>query len=92
MQQVGEIQGHPVIYVPEKDVIFCKNTTVHYNQIKAAIYVSTLDREDIEGGKLTVTKDRGLITLGCLVTTIENISEIKSEILKIKRKYERANR
>lgn len=84
--QVGEIQGYPVMYVPEKDVIFCKNTTVHYNQIKAAIYNSSLYREDIEDGKLTVTKDKGVVTLGCLVTSIENISEIKSEILTIKRK------
>lgn len=83
---VGEIQGHPVMYVPEKDVIFCKNTTVHYNTIRAAIYKSKLDREDIENGKLTITKDNGIITLGCLVTTIDNISSIRDAILTIKNK------
>lgn len=83
--KVGEIQSYPVLYVPEKDVIFCKNTTVHYNIIKAAIYKSSREREDIEDGKLTVTKSNGIITLGCLVTNIANISSIRDNILKIKK-------
>lgn len=81
---VGEIQGYPVIYVPEKDVVFCKNTTLHYKALNAAIYKSALDREELENGKLTITKSNGVITLGCLVTTIENISEIRDIILTIK--------
>ena len=82
--KVGEIQNYPVLYIPEKDVIFCKNTTVHYKDIKAAIYKSSLEREEIDG-KLTVTKSNGIITLGCLVTTLTNISKIRDAIITIKK-------
>lgn len=81
---VGNIQDYPVIYVPEKDVLFCKNTTVRYDEIKAAIYKSALDRHELGGGKLTLTKSNGIITLGCLTTTLENISSIRDNIKTIK--------
>ena len=34
---VGEVEGYPVIYIEEKDTIFCKNTavTVSYTHLRA---------------------------------------------------------
>lgn len=31
---VGEVEGYPVIYIEEKDTIFCKNTAVKYSLLK----------------------------------------------------------
>lgn len=45
--KVGEIQGHDVIYVPEKDVIFCKNTTLSFPLIERIIVKSSMDRTNI---------------------------------------------
>ena len=30
---VGEVEGYPVIYIEEKDTIFCKNTAVKLSLI-----------------------------------------------------------
>lgn len=80
--KVGEIQGHDVIYVPEKDSIFCKNTIVKYKVIKHIIKGSNL-RSEIPEKKLVITKNDCVITLGCLTTTISNCNEISKNISKL---------
>lgn len=81
--KVGQIQAYDVFYVPEKDMVFCKNTCVSLNEIRAAIF-SSLNREYIESKDLSVVKDQGAVYLGCLTTTIDNILSIQREIKKIK--------
>jgi len=41
---VGEVEGYPVIYIEEKDTIFCKNTAVKYSLLKR-LYDSPFSRE-----------------------------------------------
>lgn len=45
-QTVGNIQGYDVIYIPEKRILFCKNTAVSYNLLKEAVY-GDMDRYNI---------------------------------------------
>ena len=53
---VGEVEGYPVIYIEEKDTIFCKNTAVKYSLLKR-LYDSPFSREKIEEKSLTITKE-----------------------------------
>ena len=80
---VGIIQGNEVVYIPERDALFCKNTAVPYEMIEKKLY-SNNSRENIEEKTLSITKEGSLITLGCLTTTKENIDQIKKRILLIK--------
>lgn len=80
--KVGEIQGHDVIYVPEKDSIFCKNTIVKYQVIRRIIKGSNL-RSEIPEKNLVITKNDCVITLGCLTTTISNCNEISKNVSKL---------
>lgn len=84
MEIVGTIQGHDVIYVPEKDTIFCKNTAVKYDVMNRIIN-SGLDRESVPEKNLVIHKDNGTIHLGCLTTTIENCLEIRRNIKRFKK-------
>lgn len=67
---VGEVEGYPVIYIKEKDTIFCKNTAVKYSLLKR-LYDSPFSREKIEEKSLTITKEEHFVTFGCLTTTKE---------------------
>lgn len=80
---VGNIQGHDVIYVPERNQIFCKNTAVNFSTIERIIRGSTM-RETIPEKDLTITKDMGIVTLGCLTTTMENCLSIRQKVNKLK--------
>ena len=80
---VGTIDGNDVIYVPEKDILFCKNTTVPYTLIRQLLK-SDCDRESIPEKNLVITKDRRSVTLGCLNTTMSNIWDIDKQIKKIR--------
>ncbi len=80
---VGNIQGHDVIYVPERNQIFCKNTAVNFSVIEKIIRGSTI-RETIPEKDLTITKDIGIVTLGCLTTTMENCQAIMRSVNKLK--------
>lgn len=80
---VGNIQGYDVIYVPEKDMIFCKNTIVRYVDLNRALFKSTLDRECVQD-KLSVVKDKDIVYLGCLTVSRDTILQIKSNIKQIK--------
>ena len=81
--KVGEIQNYDVIYIPERNQIFCKNTAVNFPIIKRIIRGSTM-RETIPEKDLTITKDMGIVTLGCLTTTMENCLDIMRKVNKIK--------
>lgn len=83
--KVGEIQGHDVIYIPERNQIFCKNTAVNYSLIERIVRGSTI-REKIPEKDLTITKDQGIVTLGCLTTTMENCLSIRKNVNKFKLK------
>ena len=81
--KVGEIQNHDVIYIPERNQIFCKNTAVNFSTIERIIRGSTM-RETIPEKDLTITKDMGIVTLGCLTTTMENCLDIRRKVNKLK--------
>lgn len=80
---VGNIQGHDVVYVPERNQIFCKNTAVNYSLIEQIVRGNTM-RETIPEKDLTITKDMGVVTLGCLTTTMENCLSIRRNVIKLK--------
>lgn len=82
---VGTVEGYPVIYILEKDIIFCKNTAVSYTLLKR-LYDSPFTKERIDEKSLTITKEQHFVTFGCLTTTkeycrtvIKNINKIKNE-------------
>lgn len=81
--KVGEIQGHDVIYIPSKDVIFCKNTSVKFSVIEKIIR-SNLERSEIPEKNLTIIKDNGIVSLGCLTTTMTNCLNIRKRVKKQK--------
>ena len=81
--KVGEIQGHDVIYIPSKDVIFCKNTAIKFSIIEKIIR-SNLERSEIPEKNLTIIKDNGIVSLGCLTTTITNCLNIRKRVRKQK--------
>lgn len=80
---VGEVEGYPVIYIEEKDTIFCKNTAVKYSLLKR-LYDSPFSREKIEEKSLTITKEEHFVTFGCLTTTKEYCQTVIKNINKIK--------
>lgn len=83
MTVVGTIGGYDVIYVEERDSLYCKNTAVKFPVIERIIKGS-LNRDEIPEKNLTITKDNGTVTLGCLTTTMENCLAIRRSVLKIK--------
>ena len=82
-RKVGEISGNDVIYIPERDTIFCKNTAVKFPIIERIIR-GTNDKGEIPEKNLTITKDNGIVHLGCLTTTIENCLDIRRRVNKLK--------
>lgn len=87
-KKVGEIQGYDVLYIPEKDIVFCKNTTIKVS-ILDNIVKDSKDIGEIPEKNLTIIKDNDTFTFGCLTTTRSNYNTIKREInrLKFKNKY-----
>ena len=81
--KVGEINGNEVIYISEKDVIFCKNTVVKFPIIERIIKNGE-DKGEIPEKNLTITKDNGIVHLGCLTTTMENCLDIRRRVNKLK--------
>lgn len=59
---VGEIQGYDVIYIPEKDIVFCKNTAIKLSVLDKAVKSHTIS-STIEEKNLTITKDNGTLCL-----------------------------
>ena len=62
-QTVGNIQGYDVIYVPEKRILFCKNTAVPYDLLKEAVY-GDMDRYNIPQKNLVIRKSGEIIEFG----------------------------
>lgn len=83
--KVGEIQGYDVIYIPEKDSIFCKNTIIKYQVIRHIVKGSNL-RAEIPEKKLVITKSGCIISLGCLTTSMSNCGDIMKNVSKYKKK------
>lgn len=81
---VGNIEGHDVIYVPEKNILFCKNTIVSYPIIERIVR-SANSRDEIPEKNLTIHKDGDFINFGCLHTTIGNCMEIRRNVKKLKK-------
>ena len=81
---VGRIEEHDVIYILEKDILFCKNTTMPYKVMKSALLDSPIDRLHLKAD-LVMTVNCGVVQLACLTTSIENIKEINKNIKKIKK-------
>lgn len=82
--QIGEIQGYPVQYVMEKDMVFCKNTVCKVSDLEKAVF-SSLNREYIEEKDLSIVKDQNIIYFGCLTTSMDNVLEIRRKIKQLKR-------
>jgi hypothetical protein len=80
---VGKIEEYDVLYIPEKDVLFCKNTTVSYDLLKAALIDRKFDRTQLKAD-LVLSVDSEIVTLGCLNTNLENCESIYQTIKKIK--------
>lgn len=80
--KIGEIQGYDVLYIPEKDVVFCKNTAVKVSVLDR-IVKSSMDVGEIPEKNLAITKDNGTITFGCLTTTLDAYKQMKREINKL---------
>lgn len=76
---VGIIEGYPVLYIPEKDCVFCKNTVVNRKLIQTLIDSPNL-KETVVEKSLTISKHPTEIYLGCLHTNRENLSEIERNI------------
>lgn len=82
-EKVGEIQGYDVLYVKEKDMVFCKNTVCKVLDLKALVD-SSRDRELLEEKDLSIVKSGSSINFGCLVTTLQNVRAIERNINIIK--------
>lgn len=80
---VGQIEEYDVLYVIEKDLIFCKNTAIPFEKIKSLIK-SSIDRESLKSD-LVYTRRGSTITLGCLITDIGNCHQIIKTVNNIKR-------
>lgn len=83
MTVVGTIEGYDVIYIEERDALYCKNTAVPFKVIERIIKGS-MDRDEIPEKNLVITKDNGTVSLGCLTTTMENCLDIRRSVYKIK--------
>ena len=81
---VGEIQGYDVIYVPEKDFVFCKNTTLPLKIMLKALK-GDIDRIEVPEKNLTIKIFESTIDMGCLTSTKENLESIRKKISKLKR-------
>ncbi len=80
---VGEIQGYDVLYIPERDCLFCKNTVLPVSIAKEALK-SSLDRYEVPDKNLVILLSNFTIDLGCLSTTRENCRNIIKNINKLK--------
>lgn len=80
---VGSIEGNDVVYIPEKDILFCKNTTIPYKQMKYVLFEQHKERVVLKKD-LMFSLSENIVTLGCLTTTLENCENINKKIKKIK--------
>lgn len=83
---VGSIEGYDVIYMPEKDYVFCKNTVLPL-QIMLNVLKNNTDIVEVPDKNLTIRASTSTVDMGCLSTTKDNLYKIKKEISKIKDSY-----
>lgn len=81
--EVGKINDNKVVYIPEKNIVFCKNTAIKFPIIERIIR-NGMDKGEIPEKNLTIIKDNGIVHLGCLTTTMENCLNIRRRINKLK--------
>ena len=86
---VGQIQGYDVIYIPEKDYVFCKNTALPL-RIMLDLLKDNIDRTELPDKNLVITLSGPNVDMGCLSTTKENLYSIKKTISKLKDRHERS--
>lgn len=84
--KVGEIDGYEVIFIPEKDVVFCKNTAIKVPVIRRMIE-SCYSREVCDEKSLTITKSGNSIHMGCLNTTKDNYASILRNVQHFKHSH-----
>ena len=87
MIEVGKIEDWPVQYIPERRMLFCKNTAISLDKIELMLR-SSLSRERDEAKNLTIVKLNNVVQFGCLTTTLDNIESIRKNI----KNYERNSR
>lgn len=83
---VGRIDGYDVLYLPEKDYLFCKNTVVTLEAMRSII-TECKDRYVIPEKNLTIFISNNEIQFGCLTTTIDNCKNIYKTIKNLKDEY-----
>lgn len=82
---VGKIEHHDVLYLPEKDLVYCKNTVFPYKLMEEHLIKSSLDKIKIKED-FVITKHGNSIKLSCLNTTLNNIKNINKNIKKWQKK------
>jgi len=80
---VGQIQGYDVLYLPEKNYVFCKNTVLPL-QIMLNALKNNVDRVEVPDKNLVIKISEFSVEMGCLSTTKENLLSIKRTISKLK--------
>lgn len=81
---VGQIENFDVIYIAEKDTIFCKNTALKYSVIKSIVLGSKW-KSRIEDKDLDIEVDTARVRLGCLKTSMSNCRSIIEQTEQIKK-------
>ena len=72
---VGKIEGFDVHYVPEKDILFCKNTALKRSVLSDFFYGS-VDRVSIPSKNIVLYKDNSVVSLGCLTLSHSDAEDI----------------
>lgn len=83
MKKVGNIEGYDVVYCSEKDLLFCKNTTVKFPEV-SRIILGDNEIGSIPEKNLIVTKNGNSVSLGCLTASLEECHNIIQRVNKIK--------
>ena len=81
---VGKIQAHDVYYLPERDLVFCKNTVIPYTKLKEVLLENPVDKYAFKEDIIMTRATENVIQFACLTTNIENIKEINNQIKKIR--------
>lgn len=81
--KIGEIQGYDVLYIPERNSVFCKNTVVKVSTLDRIVR-SKEDKGEIPEKNLTITKDNNILCFGCLTTTMSEYKKMKRNISKLR--------
>ena len=81
---VGKVQAHDVYYLPERDLVFCKNTVIPYTKLKEVLLEDLVDKYTFKEDVIMTRAAESIIQFACLTTNIENIKEINNQIKKIR--------